>query len=113
MNSLPPEACRWGTRARLPGSRTKRRSYRLAREVIAKQLSVRETEALIRKAGSRPSEKPEPQKDVHTRAAEDRLRFVTGARVRIVRKGEGGRIEIDFRSETELQRIYELLTGGA
>ncbi len=86
---------------------------RLAKEVIAKQLSVRDTEALIRKAGAGPVVKAEPQKDVHTRAAEDRLRFVTGARVRIVRKGEAGRIEIDFGSEAELQRIYELLTGGA
>jgi hypothetical protein len=74
---------------------------------------VRDTEALIRKAGAAPTGKAEPQKDVHTRAAEDRLRFVTGARVRIVRKGEAGRIEIDFGSEAELQRIYELLTGGA
>jgi hypothetical protein len=30
-----------------------------------------------------------------------------------VRKGEAGRIEIDFGSEAELQRIYELLTAGA
>jgi ParB family chromosome partitioning protein len=86
---------------------------RLAKEVIARQLSVRDTEALIRKAGAAPAVKAEPPKDVHTRAAEDRLRFVTGARVRIVRKGEAGRIEIEFGSEAELQRIYELLTAGA
>jgi ParB family chromosome partitioning protein len=85
---------------------------RLAREVLARQLSVRETEALIRKASAARTEKGEPEKDVHTRAAEERLRFVTGTRVRIVRKGAGGRIEIDFRSETELQRLYELITGG-
>jgi hypothetical protein len=27
-----------------------------------------------------------------------------------VRKGKGGRVEIDFTSEDELQRLYELLT---
>ena len=53
----------------------------------------------------------EPQKDVHTRAAEDKLRFALGTRVRIVRKGKGGRIEIDFTSEDELQRLYEALTA--
>jgi ParB family transcriptional regulator, chromosome partitioning protein len=83
---------------------------RLARDVIAKQLSVRETEALIRKAMTPPVDKTEPQTDVHTRAAEEQLRFALGTRVRIVRKGKTGRIEIDFTSEDELQRIYELLT---
>ena len=48
---------------------------------------------------------------MHTRAAEDRLRFALGTRVRIVRKGKGGRIEIDFTSEDELQRLFEYLTG--
>ena len=84
-----------------------------ARDVIAKGLSVRETEALVKKltepgdqaAGSAPL-----PVDVHTRAAEDRLRLLLGTRVRIARKGKGGRIEIDFVSEDELIRIYELLT---
>jgi hypothetical protein len=47
---------------------------------------------------------------VHTRAAEDRLKLALGTRVRIVRKGQGGTLEIDFASEDELQRIYEQLT---
>ena len=58
---------------------------------------MRETEALIKKAtdaGRREARAAE--KDVHTRAAEERLRFALGTRVRIVRKGKGGRIEIDF-----------------
>jgi ParB family transcriptional regulator, chromosome partitioning protein len=83
---------------------------RLARDVIAKQLSVRETEALIRKTSAPPAESAEPEKDVHTRAAEEQLRFAMGTRVRIVRKGKRGRIEIDFTSEDELQRLYERLT---
>ncbi len=83
---------------------------RLAQAVLAKGLSVRETEALVKKAAHpRPSAEP-PAKDVHTRAAEDQLRFALGTRVRIVRKGKGGRIEIDFTSEDELQRLYEYVT---
>ena len=85
---------------------------RLARDVIAKQLSVRETEVLIRKAAAPAVEQAAPAKDVHTRAAEDRLRFALGTRVRIVRKGKAGRIEVDFTSEDELQRLYELLADG-
>lgn len=84
-----------------------------AREVVARDLSVRETEELVRKLTGvgfpRPAT-PAPT-DVHTRAAEEKLRFGLGTRVRIVRKGKGGRIEIEFTSEAELQRLYERLTG--
>ncbi len=87
---------------------------RIARDVIARNLSVRETESLVKKivedgaplreaAASRPV-------DVHTRAAEDRLKLLLGTRVRIIRRGTRGRIEIDFGSEEELIRIYEQLT---
>jgi ParB family transcriptional regulator, chromosome partitioning protein len=83
---------------------------RLGREVVAKQLSVRETEVLVKKSLEPAPERVEPPKDVHTRAAEERLRFALGTQVRIVRKKNGGKIEIDFGSEDELQRIYEQLT---
>jgi len=85
-----------------------------ARDVIARSLSVRETESLVKKlaeGGARPHEAPAPRPvDVHTRAAEDRLKLLLGTRVRIVRRGTRGRIEIDFASEDELIRIYEALT---
>jgi ParB family transcriptional regulator, chromosome partitioning protein len=83
---------------------------RVGREVVARQLSVRETEVLVKKSIDPPRARSESQKDVHTRAAEDKLRFSLGTRVRIVRKRKGGKIEIDFGSEDELQRIYEQLT---
>ena len=86
---------------------------RIARDVIARTLSVRETESMVKKivegAEPRVSAKPAPT-DVHTRAAEERLRLLLGTRVRIVRRGTRGRIEIDFGSENELIRIYEQLT---
>ena len=89
---------------------------RAAREVVARGLSVRETEGLVkqlaRPAPPRPTE-VSTQLDVHTRAAQDRLRVVLGTRVRIVRRGRKGRIEIDFGSENELQRLFEHLAAGA
>jgi ParB family chromosome partitioning protein len=86
----------------------------IAREVIARNLSVRETEAMVKRIGTdgpaanKPAAAPT---DVHTRAAEDKLKMTLGTRVRINRKGKGGRIEIDFGSEDELQRLYEHLTS--
>jgi len=84
-----------------------------AREIIARSLSVRETETLVKRLiegqpAARPVPVPAPV-DVHTRAAEDRLKLLLGTRVRIVRRGQRGRIEIDFTSEDELIRIYEQL----
>jgi ParB family chromosome partitioning protein len=87
---------------------------RIAREVIARSLSVRETESLVKKiveSGKPQRETTEPKPaDVHTRAAEDRLKLLLGTRVRIIRQGSKGRIEIDFVSEEELIRIYDQLT---
>jgi ParB family chromosome partitioning protein len=87
---------------------------RMARDVIARSLSVRETESLVKKIverGAPAREAPAPAPvDVHTRAAEDRLKLLLGTRVRIVRQGTRGRIEIDFVSEEELIRIYDQLT---
>jgi len=84
---------------------------RVARDVVTRNLSVRETEALVRKAGGEVEKKETKKTDVHTRAAEDKLRLALGTRVRINRKGKGGRIEIDFVDEDELQRLYEKLLG--
>ena len=81
-----------------------------SREIASRGLSVRETEALVKRLASPPREKREPKPDVHTRAAEQEIRLRLGAPVRIVRARKGGRIEIDFKSEDELQRLYELLT---
>jgi ParB family chromosome partitioning protein len=84
---------------------------RVAREVVARGLSVRETEAMVRHEIT-PAIPPPPKRvDPNTRAAEDRLKVVLGTtHLRILRKGQGGRIEIDFANEDELQRLYEVLT---
>ncbi|MGE0361062.1 MAG: ParB/RepB/Spo0J family partition protein [Vicinamibacterales bacterium] len=86
---------------------------RIAREVIARGLSVRETEALVKRAIAPAAGRavPAPRaKDADTRAAEDALHRALGAPVEIVRKGRGGSVVIGFASEAELQRLYDLLT---
>ncbi len=85
---------------------------RLAREVISRGLSARETEALVKREVSapKPAHEKAPQKDVHTRAAEEQLRLALGTPVNIHRKRKGGMLEIAFANEEELQRLYEYLT---
>ncbi len=86
----------------------------LARDVVAKGLSVRETEQLVARAltAGRDTAKPRtPQAlDVHTRAAQDQLRLSLGTKVDIIRRRRGGEIRVAFKNEDELQRIYELMT---
>ena len=82
---------------------------RVGRDVVAKGMSVRETETLVKRTIAPPPDKPEEQKDVHTRAAEERLRFALGTRVRIIRKGKGGRRRDRFwrreRAASDLRAI--------
>ncbi len=85
---------------------------RVGRDIVARQLSVRDVEALVKKGAPEDAKKDEKKVDANTRAAEDKLRLALGTRVHINRRGKGGRIEIDFVSEDELQRLYELLTGA-
>jgi len=79
----------------------------LGREAARRGLSVREVErrAALRRAPRRKGARPDP----NTGAAEERLRRALGTRVRIARRGKGGAIRVEFKSEAELQRLYELL----
>jgi len=87
-----------------------------ARDIVARGLSVRETEQLVTRALTNPAgdaaRVPAPRVvDVHTRAAQDKMRLALGTRVDIVRRGKGGVIRIAFKNEDELQRLYEALTA--
>lgn len=89
---------------------------RLARMVIEKRLSVRETERHARQAGSQRNQIAEnkavsPPRDANFAAAETKLRrrFATNVNIKSDAKGKGGKIEIEFYTETDLHRIYELL----
>lgn len=85
---------------------------RVARQVRARRLSVRETELLVKKLQTPTDAVPRVRaSDVHTRAAEQELRRALGTAVRVVRGRRGGRIEVQFASEDELQRLYDHLTA--
>jgi ParB family chromosome partitioning protein len=92
----------------LPDASAQRRA---ARDVRARELSVRETELLVKKSLA-PPPPPAPAPDPHTKAAAERLRVALGTSVEILRRRRGGRIQIHFRSEEELQRLFEQLTAA-
>ena len=89
----------------------------LADKAAAEGLSVRQVERTVQKL-TEPRESPdqvaeeEPKIDPNVRAAIEDLERTLGTRVRIVEKDRGrGRIEIDYFSEDDLDRIYQLIAG--
>jgi ParB family chromosome partitioning protein len=89
----------------------------IAAQIVAKGLSVREVERRVN-AVKTPAAKPSKKRpDPNTREAERRLEQALGTAVRIRRQGRGpkqrGRMEIDFHSEEELHRLYEIVQRGA
>ena len=91
---------------------------RLAQRICKNNWSVRETESRIRNLGGRQQQAaPPPQSqllDPNVRAAEAKLRRRLGTQVRIVsaKAGAAGRIEIEFYSAEDLNRLYDLLTAS-
>jgi ParB family chromosome partitioning protein len=93
---------------------------RIAKSVIEHGLSVRETERAMRRliAGNTPSAtiaSAVKQTDPNVRAAESKLRRRLGTQVKVVSntKGEGGKLEIEYYNESDLDRLYQLIMGGS
>lgn len=89
----------------------------LARDVIARGLSVRQTEELARKAkGATKAVRPRApsEKDADTRALEGDLTANLGMRVSIDHKGlDGGQLTITYRSLEQLDELCQKLSGFA
>ncbi len=87
---------------------------RMAQKIIEMSLSVRETEKAVKRLGKENivGEKRSPAKvDANIKAAETKLRRKLGTQVQILPdgKGTGGKIEIEFYSESDLDRIYQMI----
>lgn len=79
----------------------------LADVAVKKGLSVRATEEAAKKMSPSADKKPASQKDVHVANLEEELTEIFGTKVKIKHRGKGGRIEIDYYSSEEFQRILE------
>lgn len=87
----------------------------LAERVIRDGLSVRQTEAIVAQASrSAPAfQAPKTARpDPNVAAAESELQRALKTKVRIVQKKRGGRIELHFFNNEELERVYQLLLSA-
>lgn len=85
------------------------------KEVLKKGLSVRQTEALVKKlkeGGKKTKEKQElSSEDAQLSHLAGQLQKKLGARVRIQGRGDKGTICIEYCSHDDFERLYELLRG--
>jgi ParB family transcriptional regulator, chromosome partitioning protein len=87
----------------------------VAEKATSQGLSVRQVERLVqRMTSAREPKAPEEPQDPNVKAAIQEMERILGTRVRILGRAESrGRIEIDFFSPDDLQRIYALIVGEA
>ena len=81
-----------------------------ARQILARQMSVRDTEKLM---GARRESPRAPARDPHRHALERELTAALKTRVRIRPRGRGGTIEIEYYSNEELQGLSDRLQRRA
>jgi ParB family chromosome partitioning protein len=81
-----------------------------ARRILKNGLSVREAESLARKLSKQAA--PAKKRDPQIASLEEKLIKQLGTKVRLRHKGKkGGKIEIEYYSLDELDRLLEILTG--
>jgi ParB family chromosome partitioning protein len=88
---------------------------RVLDSVIGQDLSVRQTEELVRRLREPKAEAAGPparRADPDLERVEEDLRRALGTKVSLARSRRGGRIVIEYYSDEELGRLYERLTGG-
>ncbi|MFO1442282.1 ParB/RepB/Spo0J family partition protein [Bacillus sp. Bva_UNVM-123] len=95
----------------LLGLRKKDKLMAIVDKIIKESLNVRQLEKLIQQLNDVPREtkKPEKKKDVFIKEHESNLRERFGTTVNIKQSKNKGKIEIEFFSKEDLERIIELL----
>lgn len=87
--------------------------FQLANQVFDNKLSVRETEKLVKTLGEEKKEAKKKETIEHSfiyKNIEDKVKTILGTKVQIShKKNNTGKIEIEYYSNDELERIVELL----
>jgi ParB family chromosome partitioning protein len=95
---------------------TKEKQKELCSLIIQKGLSVREAEALAKRWSEKTKKRTAPGRrrgelESQLNSLQDSLRQRLGTKVRILSKGKKGKIEIEYYSHEDLQRIVEAILG--
>ena len=94
----------------------KERQKELGALIIKRGLSVREAEAIAKKWSEKSKKAIAPAKkkgdlESQLNSLQDSMRKYLGTKVHISQKGKGGKIEIEYYSHEDLERIVEAILG--
>ena len=86
----------------------------LVAAIVARGLSVRQTEQLVRRLRGQPTKNAASATPVDAGVdhLEEDLRRALGTKVSVARSRKGGRIVIEYYSDEEFSRLFDRLTGG-
>ena len=87
----------------------------LAEKAVAAGWSARQIEEMVRpEEAPKPKapRKPAPEEDPNSAAAAEKLTRRLQTKVEIKRRGAGGSVRIQFHSEEELMRLFDLLMAA-
>ena len=97
----------------LLGAETPAQQKEAWHRIVSRNLSVRAAEALVKKLKGRKLKatraKARTSEDVYIESLADDLSRYFGTRVRIVRRGDRGKVEIEFHSNKDLERLIARL----
>jgi len=101
----------------LLGAETKGQQKTAWRQIVAKQLSVRAAESLVKrlktKEGKAKQLRQASSEDIYFQSIADELTRLLGTKVRIVRKDKAGKLEIEFYGNDDLGRLVARLKASA
>lgn len=90
----------------------KEMQYKVAQKIIDEGLNVRQTEKLIKEIENKKSSKSKPvKKDIYIKEMEERLKTALGTKVYISKGKKKGKIEIEYYSQEDLERLIEMLNA--
>jgi ParB family transcriptional regulator, chromosome partitioning protein len=103
------------------GLATHAQQIEIAEKAAAQGMSVRQVEALVQqlahdgpRSGKAEGQRAETKQDPNLKAAIDQLERALGTRVRIVEvNDQRGRIEIEYYSQAELDRLFQHIAGSS
>ena len=111
LNLLEEGALSAGHARAILGAPTAALQLEAAQQVISDQLSVRQTEALVKNLQKEKKEKPKlaPDLSLYLGELEKDLSGQLGRKVKIAHKGKKGRIELEYYNEQDLETLLTLL----
>lgn len=113
QNLLQEEMISTGHARALLGIKDGDQQYEIAMKVFDEKLSVRDIEKLVKELSKPKKEKPKENEDLHQflyTDLEETMKHVLGSKVSIKNKKDNkGKIEIEYYSRDELERIVDMI----